>query len=141
VVVAPGCISRGNMLRTAVEDGLHRRRTVMTNREPLTITLRARWSGGDPTPGTLLASPKGRVVYRILEVWRVRRAGDHRYGFRLICARLSRGEVPEGAEVLPWPRDPRAPRDSSRPRRLPRPSADPGPPEPSVARLAPRSAD
>jgi hypothetical protein len=81
---------------TAAEDGLHRRRTVMTDRDRLTITLRARSSGDDPVPGTLLASPKGRVVYRILEVWRVRRAGDHRYGFRLVCRRLSQAEVPEG---------------------------------------------
>ena len=61
-----------------------------------------------------MASPKGRVVYRILEVWRVRRAGDQRYALRLVCRRLSRAEVPEGAEVLPWPRDPRAPRGSRR---------------------------
>jgi hypothetical protein len=83
----------------------------------------------------LMASPTGRVVYRVLEVWRVRRACDHRHGFRLVCARLSRDEVPEGAEVLPWPRDPRAPRQNRRTRRLPRPSADPAPPEPPAARL------
>ena len=57
-----------------------------------------------------MASPKGRVVYRVLEVWRVRRAGDQRHALRLVCRRLSRAEVPEGAAVLPWPRDPRAPR-------------------------------
>ena len=62
----------------------------------------------------LMASPKGAVVYRVLEVWRVRRAGDQRYALRLVCRRLSRAEVPEGAEVLPWPRDPRAPRGSRR---------------------------
>jgi hypothetical protein len=119
----------------AFEDILHQRRTVMTNRDRLTITLRARWSGDDPTQGALLASPKGRVVYLILEVWRVRRAGDHRHGFRLVCARLSPAEVPEGAEVLPWPRDPLAPCGSRTADRR-RVSADPGPPEPPAARLA-----
>ena len=84
----------------------------MTQRDQLTLTLRARCIGTEPVPGMLMASPTGRVVYRILEVWRVRRAGNQRYTLRLVCRRLSRTEVPEGAEVLPWPCDPRAPRDS-----------------------------
>ena len=82
----------------------------MTERDQPTLTFRARCIGTEPVPGMLMASPKGRVVYRVLEVWRVRRAGDQRYALRLVCRRLSRAEVPEGAEVLPWPRDPRAPR-------------------------------
>ena len=80
-------------------------------------------------PGTLIASLNGRVVYRILEVWRVRRAGDQRHALRLVCRRLSRAEVPEGAEVLPWPRDPRAPRGRRREADRPRASADPAPPQ------------
>jgi hypothetical protein len=83
-----------------------------------------------------MASPTGRVVYRVLEVWRVRRAGDQRYALRLVCGRLSQAEVPEGAEVLPWPCDPRAPRGSRRAAGLPRASADPGPPELPTARIA-----
>jgi hypothetical protein len=43
--------------------------------------------------------------------------------------------VPEGAEVLPWPREPRIPRASRREADRPRASADPGPPEPAKARL------
>jgi hypothetical protein len=80
VAAAYGRILRWGMLMTAIEDALHIRRTVMTNRDRLTITLRARWSGDDPVPGTLLASPKGRVVYRVLEVWRVRTAGAQGHG-------------------------------------------------------------
>ena len=38
--------------------------------------------------------------------------------------------------MLPWPRDPRAPRGSRRAADLPRASADPGPPEPPAARIA-----
>jgi hypothetical protein len=120
----------------AFEDSLHRRRTVMTNLDRLTITLRARSIGTEPSVGTLMASPKGGVIYRILEVWRVRRAGDQRYALRLICRRLNRAEVPEGAEVLPWPRDRRAPHGHRRAADRPRVSADPDPPEPPAARIA-----
>jgi hypothetical protein len=81
-----------------------------TKQDHVTITLRARYIGTEPSVGTLVASPKGGVIYRVLEVWRVRRAGDQRYALRLACRRLSRTEVPKGAEVLPWPRDPRTPR-------------------------------
>ena len=38
--------------------------------------------------------------------------------------------------MLPWPRDPRAPRGSRRAAGRPRPSADPDPPEPPAARIA-----
>jgi hypothetical protein len=78
--------------------------------DQLTLTLRARPSGGDLVPGTLMASPKGRVVYRILEVRPVRRAGDQGYHVRIVCARLSRSEVSDGAVLLPWCVDPCAPR-------------------------------
>ena len=108
----------------------------MTKRDQVTITLRARYIGTKPSVGTLVASPKGGVIFRVLEVWRVRRAGDQRYALRLVCRRLSRAEVPEGAEVLPWPRDPRAPRGSRRAAGLPRASADPGTPELPAARIA-----
>jgi hypothetical protein len=109
--------------------------TAMANRDQLTITLRARWSGDDKAPGVLLASPKDRVVYRVLEVWRVRWADDHGYGFRLVCARRSRGEVPEDATVQPWPRDPRAPRQSRGPVPQQRFSTVPDPPKSAGARL------
>ena len=56
-----------------------------------------------------MASPKGRVVYRVLEVTHVRRAGEQGYRVRIVCARVSRADVPEGAKLLPWPRDQRAP--------------------------------
>jgi hypothetical protein len=108
----------------------------MTKRDQLTLTLRARCPSDDLTPGTLMASPKGRVVYRILEVTHVRKAGEQGYRVRIICARVSRADVPEGAKVLPWPRDRRAPRGSRRPADEPRVSADPGPPEPPAARIA-----
>ncbi|MEJ0019740.1 MAG: hypothetical protein WDN25_24940 [Acetobacteraceae bacterium] len=78
--------------------------------DQLTLTLRARSSGGDLVPGTLMASPKGRVVYRILQVRPVRRAGDQGYRIRIVCARLSRSEVSDGAVVLPWCVDPSGPR-------------------------------
>ena len=84
----------------------------MTKQDHVTITLRARYIGTEPSVGTLVASLNGRIVYQILEVWRVRRAGDKRCALRLVCSRLSRAEVPDGAEVLPWPCDPRAPRNS-----------------------------
>jgi hypothetical protein len=108
----------------------------MTNRHQLTITLRARCAAIGLVAGILIAAPKGRSVYRVLEVWRVRRAGDQRYALRLVCRRLNRAEVPEGAEVLPWPRDRRAPRGSRRPANEPRVSADPGPTASPAARIA-----
>jgi hypothetical protein len=101
----------------------------MTSPDQVTFTLRARSAGDDLRPGTLIASPKGQVVYRVLEVWRVRRAGDHRYALRLVCRRLSRSEMPEGAEVLPWPSDPRAPRTGRTTGHRQRQSIDPVPPE------------
>jgi hypothetical protein len=107
----------------------------MTKRDQVTLMLRARCSGVDLTPGTLIASPNGGFVYSILEAWRVRRAGDQRYALRLVCRRLSRAEVPEGADVLPWPRDPRAPRGSHRIADRPCLSSDPGPLKAAGARL------
>ncbi len=82
----------------------------MTNRDQVTVTLRARTVGDGLVAGALVAAPKGQTVYRVLEAWRVHRAGDKRYALRLVCHRLSRTEVPAGAEVLPWPRDQSAPR-------------------------------
>ena len=100
----------------------------MTNRDQLTLTLRAKCTSDDLPPGTLIASAKGRVVYQILEVWRVRRAGNQRCALRLVLSRLEHAEVPEGAEVLPWPRDPRALRNIRAGRRKHQ-SADSAPPQ------------
>jgi hypothetical protein len=108
----------------------------MTKRDQLTLTLRARCPSDDLTPGTLMASPKGRVVYRIVEVTHVRRAGEQGYRVRIICARVSRAEVPEGATLLPWPRDQRAPHGHRRAGDRQSVSADPGPSEPPKARIA-----
>ena len=110
--------------------------TTMTNRDQVTVTLRARTVGDGLVAGALIAAPKGQGVYRVLEVWRVRRAGDKGCALRLVCSRLSRAEMPEAAEVLPWPRDPRAPRGRRRVADRSRVSADPGPPEPPAARIA-----
>jgi hypothetical protein len=107
----------------------------MTNRDQLTLTLRARCASDDLIPGALMASLKGRVVYRILEVTHVRRAGGQGYRVRIVCAGISRADVSDGAEVLPWPRDRWAPRGSRRAADRQRVSADPGPPEPPAARL------
>ena len=86
----------------------------MTKRDQLQLTLRAKCASDYLLPGTLMASPKGRVVYRVLEVWRVRRAGDQRYALRLVCKRPGRSEVPKGAVVLPWPCEPRNSRAGQR---------------------------
>jgi hypothetical protein len=108
----------------------------MTKQDQLTFTLRARGGVDGLTPGTLMASSKGRVVYRVLEVTHVRRAGEQGYRVRIVCTRVSREDVPEGATLLPWPRDRRAPHGHRRAADRPRVSADPGPPEPSGARIA-----
>ena len=108
----------------------------MTKRDQLTLTLRARGASNGVSPGTLIASPKGRVVYRILEVTHVRRAGERGYRVRIVCARVSRADVPEGAKLLPWPHDRRAPRGSRRAADGSHGSADPRPPEPPAARIA-----
>ena len=105
----------------------------MTKRGQLTLTLRARCASDDLAPGALIASPKGRVVYRIREVTRVREQG---YRVRIVCARVSRPDAPEGAKLLPWPRDRRAPGGSRRAADGPRMSADPRPPELPAARIA-----
>jgi hypothetical protein len=92
----------------------------MTKLDQLTLTLRATGASDDVSPGALIASPKGRVVYRILEVTHVRRAGEQGYRVRIVCARVGRADVPEGAKLLSWPRDRRAPRGSSRAANRPR---------------------
>jgi hypothetical protein len=98
--------------------------TTVTNRDRVTVTLRARTVGDGLVAGALIAAPKGQGAHRVLEVWRVRRAGDQRYALRLVCRRRSRAQVPEGAEVLPWPLDRRAPRGSRRVADRARASAD-----------------
>jgi hypothetical protein len=108
----------------------------MTQRDLLTLTLRARSASDDLIPGTLMASSKGRVVYRILEVTHVRRAGKQGCRVRIVCARVSRADVPEGAKLRQWPRDERAPHGHRRANDRPRVSADPSPPEPPAARIA-----
>lgn len=99
------------------------------------VTLRARWTDGEPAVGVLMASATGKTVYRIVKITKLRAAGDTplAYRFRLSCVRLSRSEVPEGAEIAPWLWD----RRTARPRpALGRPTADPGPAEPPGARMA-----
>lgn len=79
-----------------------------------TIVLRARSAPGLAV-GMLIGSPKGRVVYRVLEVTRVRRWGDARAArVRLVCRRLRLCEVPGGVPVHPWPKDRQAPPRRSR---------------------------
>ncbi len=67
------------------------------------ITLRARLCGTPPCPGEFMASPTGRMIYRIDDVTTLRQAGErpgmHRY--RLMCTRLGK-VAPEGVEVRPW---------------------------------------
>jgi hypothetical protein len=108
----------------------------MTNRDQLTFTLRARRFEVPPIAGDMMAAPKGRTVYRIVDVTSVRTAGDPKsQRFRVICERLNPSEVPEGAVVVPWPSDRRAPRQRRHKALRSRPSADPGPPELAGARL------
>ena len=108
----------------------------MIKRHQLTLTLRARFAGDDLIPGTLFASPKGRVANRILEATPVLRAGEQGYRVRIVCARVSPAEVLEGAKLLPWPSDRRAPRGSRSAAGPQRPSTDPRPPVPPAARIA-----
>jgi hypothetical protein len=103
----------------------------------VTITLRARSTGDDLTAGMLMAAAKGRVVYRIVHVTRTRRSGGPAgYRLRLVCARLTRSEVPEGATVVPWCWTPPTPRQTRRTATRPHLTADPGPPEPAAVRIA-----
>jgi hypothetical protein len=101
-----------------------------------TFTLRSRWFDVPPIVGGLIASLKGRTVYRIVDVTSVRTAGDPKsQRFRLICELLNPSEVPEGAVILPWPRERLPPPPRPRKALGSRPSADPGPPELAGARL------
>lgn len=73
------------------------------------LVLRSRRTG--IAKGMLLGSPKGRVIYRVVQVTKVRVAGDPRPPrLRLSCRRLTAWEIPEGAVVHPWPTDRQAPR-------------------------------
>jgi hypothetical protein len=81
----------------------------MNNPDRLTLILRARYSGNEPTVGALMASPKGRVVFRVLDVRHVRKAGEQSYRIQIVLVRLNRSDVPEGAALLPWCVDPHAP--------------------------------
>jgi hypothetical protein len=75
------------------------------------LTLRSRRSAAGLAVGMLLGSPKGRVVYRVVEVTRLRRAGEVQSPrLRIICRRLQPGEAPHGVEIHPWPKDAGAPR-------------------------------
>lgn len=100
--------------------------TTMTNRDQVTVTLRARTVGDGLVAGALIAAPKGQGVYRVLEVWRVRRAGDKgcavslpRPRQRKILARrnrrqpASRASAPRPLSCWRWQQSPsgrRAPR-------------------------------
>lgn len=75
------------------------------------ITLRSRRSAEGLAIGMLIGSPKGKAVYRVVEVTQIRRAGEVQSPrVRIICRRLQAGEAPDGAEIRPWPKDPAAPR-------------------------------
>lgn len=79
------------------------------------ITLRARMFSEAPIAGTFVAAPTGPNMYRIVRVTSVRTAGDEAsHRFRLTCQRFARADLPDGIEVLPWPRGPR-PDPPSRP--------------------------
>ena len=102
-----------------------------------TITLRARRASGLAV-GMLLGSPKGRVVYRVLEVTKVRRAGEVQSPrLRLVCSRLAPRDVPDGSAVHPWPTDRSAPRRTRQPAEIVRRR----PPEMALVIAASRRAD
>jgi len=91
------------------------------------ITLRARRTQPDLAVGMLLGSPKGRVVYRVVEITRLRRAGElHATRMRVFLARLRPADVPQSVQVLPWPADRQAPRKPSQTaaQPVPRPPAE-----------------
>jgi hypothetical protein len=76
------------------------------------ITLRARrLDQGGLAVGMLLGSPKGKVVYRIIEITKLRRSGEVKpHRLRLVCRRLGPRWVQGAATVHPWPVDRQAPR-------------------------------
>jgi hypothetical protein len=77
------------------------------------VTLRARSFPVEPKIGQLMASESGRVVYRIVRVTKIKRAGDPLgHCYRIVCTRLRKCEVPADSTVLPWFR-------TSNPRRPP----------------------
>lgn len=80
------------------------------------LTLRSRRGHEGLQAGMLIASPTGKVTYRVLEVTQVRLAGEVATPrLRIICRRLRAGEAPHGVEVRPWPVD------AARPLKAPRP--------------------
>lgn len=104
------------------------------------VTLRARWEGGVPEAGMLLASRTGKTVYRILGVVRTRVAGEPgRSAWRLTCARVSPAELPEGAQPHPWRPDPRSPRKRQRAGARSGPAEDPEPAADRLARIQARA--
>jgi len=108
----------------------------MNDPDRVPFTLRARKFDVPPVAGDLIAASKGSGVFRIVHVTSVRTAGDPKsHRFRVICERLTPAEVPEGAVILPWPRDRLPPPPRRRKALGSRPSADPGPPELAGARL------
>lgn len=96
-----------------------------------TITLRAARFETPPRAGMILMSRDEKILWRVIRVTRVIRAGDHaRDYYRLVRERLPPGSAVKMEDVLPWPA-------SLRPRSRGRgASTDPGPNEPAAARLA-----
>jgi hypothetical protein len=70
--------------------------TVLTGR-------RVQWLADTPHVGALMVSASGKSVYRVLDLRRLRIAGDRRGDcFRLTCDRLPKWAVPEGVAINPW---------------------------------------
>ena len=84
-------------------------RRVTTARTRTVVTLRLRSAEHPPRRGELMANPTGRVVYEVVAVTSLRRAGDARCRYRLSCRRVAAREVPDGAQIHPWKYAPRAP--------------------------------
>jgi len=98
------------------------------------VTLRARWLQSEPTVGELMST--GSVVYRIVQVVRLRQGGSHHGAdrFRLVCVRLAAVELLDEPTVHAWRWDRTKP--PARPAVAITPEA-PAAPRPFVARAKP----
>lgn len=80
------------------------------------MKLRARWNGKPPLVGEYLMAPmKPRYAYRIVEVERTDRIVSwdpvlktEFCHYSIVCIRIDKRDVPEGATVYPWSWDKRA---------------------------------
>jgi hypothetical protein len=69
------------------------------------VTLRARFLDGTPEVGAFMAAGQANrpMFYRIVQVVRLTRVGSPAQSrFRLICARVTAAELPDGAVVHAW---------------------------------------